>query len=177
MTTSLQSRWHMMIPGHVQTGIDASRVAPHRFGHAGATAWIRQVSYKFPITNGLKCVVMTALILLSAGCAPPDRTMPVAYVRDVFYNLRPDKWDYGEVKECQIASRKTEKPDDRGDLLLCGGETLTGWSMSWLRPDVKTQIYENARTFAVTFRSAGHSRRGATTRWLCRRTPDKIECD
>ena len=176
MSTSLQSRSHMIIPGHVQTGIDASRVAPHRFGHAGATARIGQVSYKFPLETGLKCAVMTALILLSAGCAPPDRTMPVANVRDVFSNLRPDKWDYGEVKKCQIASRSTQKPDDRGDLLLCGGETLTGWSMSWLRPDVKTQIYENARTLTVTFRSAGHWRRG-DTQWLCRRTPDKIECD
>ena len=119
------------------------------------------------------------LVILEAGCAPKDRSMPVAYIKDGYamYGVKPDTWDYGEVKECQIASRSTQRPDERGDLLLCGAATMTAWGMSWLRPDFKSQIYQNARTFAVTFRSAGHSSRFHDTRWWCQRRPESINCD
>jgi hypothetical protein len=93
------------------------------------------------------------------------------------YGVKSDMWNYGEVRECQLASRSTVRPDERGDLLLCGTETLSAWSISWVRPDFKSQIYENARTYAVTFRSAGHSSRAHDTWWWCNRTAENISCD
>ncbi len=104
--------------------------------------------------------------------------MPVVYMRgNTADGMRQGTWDYGEVKECQIASRSTQPPDNRGDLLLCGPDTEYVWNISWLRPDLKTQIYEGARTFRVTFRSAGRSSRTRDTWWKCQRTPDAIHCD
>ena len=69
------------------------------------------------------------------------------------------------------------RPDERGDLLLCGAETLTAWSMSFVRPDIKSQIYQNASTYYVTFRSGGHSSRGGDTWWMCQKTPEGVNCD
>ncbi len=68
------------------------------------------------------------------------------------------------------------RPDERGDLLLCNAETLTAWSMSSVRPDLKSQIYQNASTFYVTFRSGGHSGKGDTW-WLCKKIEEGISCD
>jgi len=125
-----------------------------------------------------RCCAIVVLIL-EAGCAPKDRSIPVACIRSGYaaYGVKPDTWDYGETKECQLASRSTQPPDERGDMLLCGTETLTAWGMSWLRPDFKSQIYQNARTFPVTFRSAGHSSRAHDTWWWCKRTAESVSCD
>lgn len=126
----------------------------------------------------LKRSAIVMLIALDLGCAPKGGDMQVAYMRgNLADGLRPDGWDYGQVKECQIASQSTQRPDQRGDLLFCGSDTLLAWNISWLRPDLKSQIYENARPFAVTFRSAGHSSRNRDTWWRCQRTPDGLHCD
>lgn len=105
--------------------------------------------------------------------------MPVACIRSGYavYGVKPNVWADGEAKECQLASRSTQRPDERGDLLLCGTDTLVAWGMSWVRPDFKSQIYQNARTFAVTFRTAGHSGRARDTWWWCKRMSESIRCD
>ena len=91
--------------------------------------------------------------------------------------MRQDRWNEGDVKECQIASRSSIPPDKRGDLLLCGSDTLNAWSVTWLLPGVKSQIYEKTSSFPVTFRSSGHSSRAHDTWWWCKRTLDRIDCD
>jgi hypothetical protein len=95
--------------------------------------------------------------------------MPVAYIQSGYavYGVKPGAWKVGEVTRCQLASGSTQRPDQRGDLLLCGGQTLTAWSMSWLRADFKSGIYQNTKVYAVTFRSSGYSSRGGTW-WWCR---------
>ena len=121
---------------------------------------------------------MVLLILVAAGCTPKDGTMKVAYMCfNADYSMRPGIWNEGETKECQIASRSTEPPDKRGDLLICGNSTQTGWSISWLRPDIKSQIYENASTMSVTFHSAGHSSKVQDTWWSCKRIHENVRCD
>ena len=107
------------------------------------------------------------LFLLSVGCTPKSGNMQVACMRfNSFYNLTPASWNYGETKKCQMASRSTQLPDKRGDLLICGEDARVGWSMSYLRSDFKSQMYENAHAVPVTFRSSGHSGRSDTW-WAC----------
>ena len=101
----------------------------------------------------------TALLLVIAvGCRPKNQDMLVAYVQgDVFLPvLRAGVWNFGERIDCQVASRTSTSPDKRGDLLLCGAKTQLAWSQTWLRADIKTQIYEAAKRETVTFHSAGH---------------------
>ena len=106
--------------------------------------------------------------------------MLVAYVQgDVFLpDLRLGTWDFAETKRCEIASRGTIQPDKRGDLLLCGDKTQLAWSQTWLRGDIKTQIYEAAKTQFVDFHSVGHGgTRGGKVWWLCTRSSEGIDCE
>ena len=125
------------------------------------------------------------LLVAATGCRPENQNMLVAYVEgDVFLpNLRRGDWRPGEAKLCQIASKENSvKPDQRGDLLLCGYTTQMAWSQTWLRGDIKTQIYEAAQKQAVNFHSTGNapgtgwSLRGSPS-WLCRSVPRGIDCD
>jgi hypothetical protein len=126
----------------------------------------------------LKCAAIVMLVILDLGCAPKNTNLPVADMQgNLADGLRPASWDYGQIKQCQIASRSTQPPDERGDLLFCGPATLLAWNISWLRPDLKSQIYQNTRVFGVTFRSGGHSSRAHDTWWSCQRMPDGIHCD
>jgi hypothetical protein len=123
------------------------------------------------------------LCILAVGCRPKSQNMLVAYVQgDVFLpHLNPGYWAIGEAKWCAIASRYSDplSPDARGDLLLCGETTQLAWSQTWLRGDIKTQIYEAAKQQAVSFHSIGHngSSRGSSPRWLCRSAPQAIDCE
>jgi len=125
----------------------------------------------------------TALVLLIAiGCRPENQHMLVAHVQgDVFLpHLSASVWNFGEVIECQISSRTSIPPDERGDLLLCGAKTQLAWSQTWLRPDIKTQIYAAAERQAVEFRSVGHpvlGNRYSPRLWQCRKAPARIVCD
>jgi hypothetical protein len=106
--------------------------------------------------------------------------MSVAYVQgDVFLpKLISGPWQVGETKRCEIASRGSVQPDKRGDLLLCGEKVQLAWSQSWLRADIRTQIYEAARIRRVYFHSIGRSRgRGKGPSWNCIRTGDAVECE
>lgn len=121
---------------------------------------------------------LIVLLIFAVACTPKGGSMSVVYLRgNTADGMRAGAWDYGEVKDCQISGRSTQPADERGELLLCGHDTTLVWNVSWLRPDLKTQIYDGAKTMAVTFRSSGHSARSRGTWWECRRTPDVIECD
>jgi hypothetical protein len=125
----------------------------------------------------------TALMLVVAmGCRPKNQDMLVAHVQgDVFLpHLSASIWNFREVIDCQIASRTSIPPDERGDLLLCGAKTQLAWSQTWLRPDIKTQIYAAAERQAIEFRSVGHPalvNRYSPRLWRCRKTLDRIVCD
>jgi hypothetical protein len=105
--------------------------------------------------------------------------MLVAYVQDdgFLLDLRPGSWDFGETKRCAIASRGTIQPDQRGDLLLCGDKIQLAWSQTYLRDDIKTQIYDMAKKQFITFHSVGHGGgRGESAWWLCKRSSEGIDC-
>jgi hypothetical protein len=130
--------------------------------------------------NALQGLLAIALFLtLGVGCRPENRNMLVAHVEgDVFLpRLRDGRWGPEENVECEIASRTSVSPDDRGDLLLCGTQTQLAWSQTWLRADIKTQIYEAAIEQKVTFHSVGRGgNRGGHRFWQCKRTLGKIDC-
>jgi hypothetical protein len=122
------------------------------------------------------------LLIFAVGCRPKSQDMLVAYVQgDVFLpNLRAGVWNVGEGLECQIASRTSIPPDERGDLLLCGAKTQLAWSQTWLRPDIKTEIYGAAKKQTVKFLGSGHvghNGRYSPRLWQCRRTVARFECD
>jgi hypothetical protein len=120
------------------------------------------------------------LLSIVVGCRPENQNMLVAYVEgDVFLpSLRAGRWDFGEDVECEIASRTSTRPDDRGDLLLCGAKTQLAWSQAWLRADIKTQIYDAAIKQTVTFHSVGRGgNRGGHRFWQCKRAPDEVDCE
>ncbi|PYX09411.1 MAG: hypothetical protein DMG88_07140 [Acidobacteria bacterium] len=109
--------------------------------------------------------------------------MLVAYVQgDVLLPaLTSAIWNVDETKECEIATRddlSNPPSDERGDLLLCGDKTRFAWSQTWLRGDIKSQIYQSAKEQAVKFHSIGHSgpHKGSPSWWRCRRTLDGIDC-
>lgn len=122
------------------------------------------------------------LLVIALGCRPKNQDMLVAHVQgDVFLpHLGAGIWNFGEVIECQIASRTSIPTDKRGDLLLCGAKTQLAWSQTWLRPDIKTQIYAASKRQAVEFRSVGHpvlGTRYSSPTWQCRKTTDRIVCE
>jgi hypothetical protein len=120
------------------------------------------------------------VILISVvGCRPNDRDILVAYVQgDVFLpDLRARHWQIGDPINCYLASGTSITPDKRGDLLLCGERTQVAWSQTWLRDDIRSQLYANAKPFSVKFHSAGRSGRYQPPTWTCKRTSDAIECE
>jgi len=125
-------------------------------------------------------VSIVLLLLLLGGCRPPNRDMLVVNVQgDVFLpGLQASNWKVGEMAQCEIASRGSVAPDKRGDLLLCGDKTRLAWSQTWLRSDIKDQIYNSAGTLRVKFRTAGRSGgRGRSPWWRCEKTPTGIDCE
>ena len=123
--------------------------------------------------------IWLALALFTA-CKPKSQEMLVTYVQgDVFWpDLKPGTWKIGEVQRCEIASRGSEPPDKRGDILLCGEKTQLAWSQTWLRGDIRNQIYDAARKRPVRFSSTGHAADvGDSPWWACRRTPETIDCE
>lgn len=125
-------------------------------------------------------LAIVVFLAVFVGCRPANQDMLVAYVEgDVFLpSLRAGHWDFGEDVECELASRTSVLPDDRGDLLLCGAKTQLAWSQAWLRADIKTQIYETAVKQTVKFHSLGRGgNRGGHRFWQCKRAPDEVDCE
>lgn len=128
----------------------------------------------------LWCCFTVILLVIALACRPADQELLVAHIEgDVFLpNIRHSIWNFGDSMDCQVASRTSVAPDQRGDLLLCGAKTQLAWSQSWLRPDIRTQIYGAATKQTVKFHSAGHGGgRGHPISWLCKKTRDEIECN
>lgn len=119
-------------------------------------------------------------VIASFGCTPKNRNMLVASVEgDIFLPyLRLNAWEYGEARDCEIASMGSVRPDQRGDLLLCGEKTRLAWSQTWLRADIKNQIYEAAKEQPVNFHSSGRpGGRGESPIWRCTRRADRFDCE
>jgi len=117
-------------------------------------------------------IVLIMTIGAVTGCSPRAKNMPVVYFTKT--------WEIGEVKEC------IEPPADsesfNGDL-LCSPQEYDGLLLA-LRPgpsadsDHLRDMTTNPKTFAVTFKSSGHSSAYAkSTGWKCRRTTDGISCE
>jgi hypothetical protein len=106
--------------------------------------------------------------------------MLVASVQGDIYlpYLRLNAWDYGEARDCEIASMGSGHPDQRGDLLLCGEKTRLAWSQGWLRADIKDQIYDAAKEQQVNFQGSGSPRgKGKSPIWTCTRRADRFDCE
>jgi len=130
--------------------------------------------------KGLKQLGVWLVLIAAAGCRPKDQNMLVAYVQgDVFLpDLRPCTWNLGAAIDCKIASRTSTHVDEGKDLLLCGATAQLAWSQTWLRNDIKSQLYARSKMFAVTFHSSGHGGGRATDPvWTCKRMPDSIDCE
>jgi hypothetical protein len=123
------------------------------------------------------------LLIFATECRPANQTILVAYVKgDVFLpNLESGNWNINEIQECEIASRESvpNKPEEGRDLLLCGEKTQLAWSQTWLREDIRVQIYAAAKKLHVNFRSAGHGgrSRGSSPRWQCKKRADGLDCE
>jgi hypothetical protein len=125
-------------------------------------------------------LAIALLVIATVGCRPKNQTMLVVYVEgDIFLpKLSAGTWNVGEAQRCQIASRGSVPPDKKGDLLLCGGKTQLAWSQTWLRSDIKSQIYEAATAHPVVFHSMGKpAGRGESPRWSCRKTWEGVDCE
>jgi len=123
-------------------------------------------------------LVAMLLLLAAMGCTPRDQTMLVSYVRgNFYYGFSSGTWDLNEVKECERASRTSSPPIDGKDVLLCGMDTRQAWKLSWIRSDLRTVIYDHARSFAITFHSAGEPKGKKETVWKCKRIPEGIYCE
>ena len=120
-------------------------------------------------------------LIIAIGCRPKNQNMLVAYIEGDFYSpdLRRRAWDLGATVECEMASRSNTPPDRRGDVLLCGETTQFAWSQSWLKADIKTQIYNAAKNRKVNFHSSGHlgGPKGSQRFWECRTSADNIDCE
>jgi len=125
--------------------------------------------------------VVSAVIGVAAALRPPrNQRVLVAYIQgDVFSHSTSAKvWKYGQSIECVLASGSHQfPPDKRGDVLLCGEQTLLAWSQVWLRSDTQDQVYEAARTFDVTFHATIRGRRGFGSSWWCKRLSQGIDCE
>ncbi len=125
-------------------------------------------------------LISLLLFFVIGACRPKNQRMLVAYLEgDVFLpSLHTSDWSLGEPVECEVASRTSVAPDKRGDLLLCGAQTQLAWSQTWLRPDIKSQLYNRATLSFVVFHSTGHGRgRYAPPLWTCRKALSEIDCE
>ena len=73
---------------------------------------------------------------------------------------------------CEFASNT----DERGDLLLCGYSAQKAWEQTWIRKDIKDQIYKFAERRQVHFRGGGASPGGRHIVWNCTKDLDGLQC-
>lgn len=133
----------------------------------------------FPL-RGLHLLALCLALTVPFGCGPKTQQMLVVSVQgDVFLpDLRATVWYADEDKHCQIASLGSVRADSRGDLLLCGNATQLAWSQSWLRKDIRDQIYANATNQTVHFHNGGHpAGEYESPFWLCKKASETIECE
>lgn len=136
-------------------------------------------------------LVVILSVISNSGCwSPTSRKMLVARVGGDIYlpHLEGVSWGSDEPVDCELASQQnggfsspfsltpSPAPDD---VLLCGNKTLTAWSVTSLRPDIKTEIYRVSEKRSVDFRNSGHGRgvRDSHRYWDCRLTSDHIDCE
>ena len=138
-------------------------------------------------------LLLTAIlsVVSNSGCmSHTSHQMLVARVEGDIYlpRLWGVSWSSEEPVDCELASQQnggftspfnlipTPAPDD---VLLCGNKTLTAWSVTSLRPDIKAEIYRVSEKQRVDFRNSGHSRgvRDSHRYWDCRFASDHIDCE
>jgi hypothetical protein len=122
-------------------------------------------------------LLITALALLVVlglrAIRPRDRVLLVACTNgDVYSSLSRRPWNAGEIQRCEFATAT----DERGDLLLCGNPVVAAWSQTWIRKDIKDQIYKLAEQRQVYFQSAGESAGRRRIQWSCIRESDYLTC-
>lgn len=133
-------------------------------------------------------ILLVALCLIVGGTlecnSRESHGMLVARTKgDIFLPaISAAAWNADGSIDCELASQQfshESRPPREDDLLLCGETSLRAWSLTWLRPDVKDQIYRVAVKETVNFHNAGHSRgyRDFHHYWNCRKTSGLIECD
>lgn len=136
-------------------------------------------------------LVVFLSVFSNSGCRSHTcRQMLVARVEGDIYlpHLGGVSWGSEEPVDCELASQQnggfsspfnlipTPAPDD---VLLCGNETLTAWSATSLRPDIKADIYRVSEKRSVDFRNSGRGRgvRDSHRYWDCRLASDYIVCE
>jgi hypothetical protein len=118
-------------------------------------------------------------ISLGLACRPKSGPLLVAYVSGDVYlpRIETEYWAPGKTVECYLASGTSFPLDKKGDLLLCGTSAEIAWNASWLRSDIKTNLYDAAQRETVRFQSMGHGGgRYGPTKWFCTRMQSEIEC-
>jgi hypothetical protein len=122
---------------------------------------------------------LALLFLVREAWIPKNGIMLVASIQgDVFLpRISSRYWPIGEARHCEIASHGSIPPDDRGDLLLCDYQTKFAWSQTWLRKDIRSQIYDAATRLPVRFHNIGHGLGARAPQWwMCSRTAEGIDC-
>jgi hypothetical protein len=127
------------------------------------------VSKNFLLATALAVLVVLGLM----ARRPRDRVLLVARTHgDVYSNLSRETWNAGEVQRCQFASAT----DERGDLFLCGSSAVNAWQQTWIRKDIKDEIYKFAESRQVYFESAGERASRSAVHWQCMRESEYLKC-
>jgi hypothetical protein len=128
-------------------------------------------------------LVTVLMVVGSTGCKSyRSQAMLVARVDGDIYlpAIRSVVWNEADSVDCELASQQfVRQPAPPDDLLLCGQKTLLAWSVTWLRSDIKAEIYRAAEKRTVIFHRAGHGRgsRNFHRYWNCRWTSEHIDCN
>jgi hypothetical protein len=126
-------------------------------------------------------VAVWVIVFLTAACGPRTRRLRVAYLHGDVFSPSPMSsalWSESKNLNCELASETSVPPDQRGDLLLCGAQTEFAWSQTWLRGDIKSQIYDNSAPFTVIFHNGAHGGgRTSPPSWECKKVSTAIDCN
>lgn len=105
--------------------------------------------------------------------------MQVACVYGDIYlpSLQPEDWKAGAIQKCWLASRTAPTPNGATDLLLCSATAKQAWTITWLREDVRRNLYAASVQRQVNFHSSGHGgSRFDSEWWSCKNAVESIEC-
>ena len=130
-------------------------------------------------------------VISNSGCkSHTSCQMLVARVDGDIYlpRLGGVPWSEEEPVDCELASQQRGgfsspfnliQTPSSDDVLLCGNKTLTAWSVTSLRADIKAEIYRVSEKRSVDFRNSGHGRgvRDTHRYWDCRLKSDHIDCE
>ena len=94
-----------------------------------------------------------------------------------FQALTMGNWDFDQTRECSLERLSLSTKGAEEDILLCGDVSRKAWNTMWLKSEIQSALLAASRRLPVRFHSAGHRRGKGPKLWVCRRTPDWMECN